>query len=83
MTAKQQSSLMEEVSKAQETLHGLFDEIGLTRCDREGRQESLFAALNTALQDQMRSVIAYVPNPQLLPFDYVLLTSRKRKKYIG
>ncbi|CUS15485.1 unnamed protein product [Tuber aestivum] len=58
MTTKQQSSLMEEVSKAQETLHGLFDEIGLTRYDREGRQASLFAALNTALQDQMRSVIA-------------------------
>ena len=71
---------MEEVSKAQETLHTLFDEIGLTRCDREGRQESLFAALNSALQDQMRSIIAYVP---LLPFNYFLLTSRKRKKYIG
>ncbi|CAZ82035.1 unnamed protein product [Tuber melanosporum] len=58
MTTKHQSSLMEEVSKAQETLHCLFDEIGLTRYDREGRQASLFAALNTALQDQMRSVIA-------------------------
>ncbi|RPA99845.1 hypothetical protein L873DRAFT_1789307 [Choiromyces venosus 120613-1] len=57
MATKQQSSLMEEVSKAQETLHGLFDEIGLTRYDREARQASLFTALNTALQDQMRSVI--------------------------
>ena len=60
MGTKHQSSLMDEVSKAQDTLHSLFNEIGLAKHDCEGREASLFTALNAALREQMRSVVAYV-----------------------
>jgi Ase1/PRC1/MAP65 family protein len=59
MNAKH-SSLMDEISKAQDTLRSLFDEIGLARCDREGRETSLFTALNVALHEQLKSVVTYV-----------------------
>jgi protein regulator of cytokinesis 1 len=49
---------MDEVSKAQDTLYCLFDEIGLAKHDCEGREASLFTALNSALREQMRSVVA-------------------------
>lgn len=48
------SSLTEELGNVIDTLHSLFDEIGLSRFEREQRETSVYAALNAALQEQVR-----------------------------
>ncbi|KAL7268293.1 Microtubule bundling protein [Rhizina undulata] len=57
MDTKNPSSLVEELTKVLENLNGLFDEIGLARYDREGREASVYAALNCTLQEQLSSAV--------------------------
>lgn len=60
--SKNQNTLQNELVKVVGTLHGLFDEIGLSTSAREGREASVYSALNTALQKQLGLVAEFV-NP--------------------
>ena len=53
---KRQSLLADELANVIDTLHGLFDEIGLARYEREGREASVYKAISAALHDQLRQV---------------------------
>lgn len=58
------TSLQDELTKTLDTLHDLFDEIGLSSSAREGREESVYSALNAALQEQLDLVNEFVPVPR-------------------
>lgn len=58
--AKSQLSLQDELTKTLDTLHDLFAEIGLSSSAREAREESVYAALNAALQEQLDLVNEFV-----------------------
>lgn len=59
-TAKSQISLQDELTKTLDTLHDLFDDIGLTSSAREGREASVYSALNAALQEQLSLINEFV-----------------------
>ncbi|TGZ80605.1 hypothetical protein EX30DRAFT_372226 [Ascodesmis nigricans] len=50
------ATLADELTTVIDGLHGLFDEIGLARYEREERETRVYAALNAALQEQLRVV---------------------------
>ncbi|RVD80734.1 uncharacterized protein DFL_008627 [Arthrobotrys flagrans] len=52
------SYLTSQVASAIESLHGIFDEIGVPRHDRESKEAALFAALSETLQSHLRLVNA-------------------------
>lgn len=64
--AKSQPSLQDELTKALDTLHDLFDDIGLTSSAREVREASVYSALNVALQEQLDVINEFVPPPTIL-----------------
>ena len=53
---KRQSLLADELAHVIETLHSVFDEIGLSRYEREGREASVYSAISAALHEQLRIV---------------------------
>lgn len=59
-TAKSQISLQDELTKTLDTLHDLFDDIGLTSSAREAREASVYSALNAALQEQLSLINEFV-----------------------
>ncbi|KAK6509446.1 hypothetical protein TWF481_004190 [Arthrobotrys musiformis] len=50
------SYLASQVASAIESLHGVFDEIGVPHHDRESKEAALFAALSETLQSHLRMV---------------------------
>ncbi|EGX51388.1 hypothetical protein AOL_s00054g458 [Orbilia oligospora ATCC 24927] len=52
------SYLTSQVTSAIESLHGIFDEIGVPHHDRESKEAALFAALSETLQSHLRLVNA-------------------------
>ncbi|CAK7266610.1 Microtubule bundling protein [Sporothrix epigloea] len=50
------SYLSQQVNGIIDQLHGLFDEIGVSKHEREAREEELFNALSEALHNQVRLV---------------------------
>ncbi|KAK6363215.1 hypothetical protein TWF730_000658 [Orbilia blumenaviensis] len=52
------SYLTSQVTSAIDSLHGVFDEIGVPHHDRESREAALFAALSETLQSHIRLVNA-------------------------
>jgi hypothetical protein len=62
-TSKSQSLLVDELANVIDTLHGLFDEIGLTRYERENQESTVYAAISAALHEQLRLVSEYVLSP--------------------
>ncbi|KAF8534289.1 microtubule associated protein-domain-containing protein [Trichophaea hybrida] len=56
MDHPRQSLLADELANVIDTLHSLFDELGLARHERESREASVYAAISAALHDQVRVV---------------------------
>jgi protein regulator of cytokinesis 1 len=63
MDHPRQSLLADELANVIDTLHSLFDEIGLARHERESREASVYAAISAALHDQLRVMSQYVLLP--------------------
>lgn len=64
---KHQSSLANELTNVIDQLHVLFDDIGLTRNERDEREASVYQALNDALQSQLRLMTQCVTTPPAQP----------------
>jgi hypothetical protein len=72
-----QRQLSDEIGNVIDTLHGLFEEIGLARYDREQRESGVYAAISAALNEQLRVVTQYV-----LPLSLFLSLSLSRFPYV-
>lgn len=48
--------LADELAGVIDNLHGLFDEIGLARYERDTREQAVYTAISAALHEQLRVV---------------------------
>jgi len=64
-TETHQRQLSDEIGNVVDTLHGLFEEIGLAQYDREQRESGVYAAISAALNEQLRVVAQYVLSSSL------------------